>query len=373
MHNELSYPLARIGIIGGGQLGRMTAQQAKRMGYTVTVLDPSPRCPARPFADAQVVGELHAEDKLRALACASDLITYDIEHIDVRPLKQLQAEGHTFHPSPYLLEIIQDKWLQKQSLAQFGVPIPRYYPIDELSACHFPIVQKTRYGGYDGKGVVVLQNPTQARAEPSYLEDYVKIVKELAVMVARTEAGEIACYPVVEMYFNERAPVCELVLAPAPIEATLAEQAQHIAIHAVEALKGVGIFGVEMFLTQEGKILVNEIAPRPHNSGHYTLEACLTNQFEQHLRAISGFPLGAPTLLRPAVMFNLLGTAAGPPKIEGLASALAVPGLTFHYYEKELTTPLRKMGHITVLADRLENALDNVLTVKNFLKISAYP
>jgi 5-(carboxyamino)imidazole ribonucleotide synthase len=374
------YPIKRIGIIGGGQLGKMVAQAAKQMGFYVTVLDATPHCPAAHIADAQIVGSLHDADKLRALAKVSEVLTYEIEHIDTQTLKSLHNEGHTIYPSPAVLEIIQDKLKQKQALAQHGIPVPNFEAVEELTSkalakLHFPIVQKARKGGYDGKGVVVLKSPADVKnalQTPSMLEEFVDFTKELAIMVARTPKGEMACYPVVEMVFDDKTNICDIVAAPARIDEATMEKARQIALHAIEALEGVGVFGVEMFLTRDGQVLVNEIAPRPHNSGHYTIEACVTNQFEQLIRVISGLPLGMSELLRPAAMLNLLGEDgySGQPVIEGLHEALAIPGLSFHFYDKASTRPFRKMGHITILDKKLDNAIAKIQRVKNILKVS---
>ena len=373
------YPVKRIGIIGGGQLGKMTAQAAKQMGFYVTVLDPTPHCPAAHLADAQLVGELYDADTLTSLARVSEVLTYDVEHIDVKTLKKLAQAGHMIYPSPELLEIIQDKYLQKQAFIKHNLPIPQFAAFEQVTPDHlaqfgFPVVQKARFGGYDGKGVVVLRNPDdleQILPGPSILEQFIPIEKELAIIIARTAQGESACYPIVEMRFDDKANICQAVIAPAPIDTAIAEQARQIALHAIESLQGVGIFGVEMFLTSAGQILVNEIAPRPHNSGHYTIEACMTSQFEQLIRVISGLPLGMTTLLRPVVMFNLLGEAGyrGVPIIEGLYDALAIPGLSFHFYDKQNTRPFRKMGHITILDDNLESAMIKLRQAKTVLKI----
>ena len=374
------YPVKRIGIIGGGQLGKMTAQAAKQMGFYVTVLDPTPHCPAAHLADAQIVGEWYDAASLTSLAKVSEVLTYDIEHIDIQTLKQLAQAGHVIYPSPELLGIIQDKLLQKQHLSQHGIPVPQFAAFDSvtpnsLAQFGFPVVQKARFGGYDGQGVVVLRNPDdldKMLPVPSILEQFIAIEKELAIIVARTATGETACYPIVEMRFDENNNICQSVTAPAPIDNAIANQARQVALQAIESLQGVGIFGVEMFLTAAGQILVNEIAPRPHNSGHYTIEACITSQFEQLIRIISGLPLGMTTLLRPVVMFNLLGEPGygGTPIIEGLADALAIPGLAFHFYDKKHTRPLRKMGHITILADDLDQALVKLRQAKTVLKIT---
>ncbi len=370
------YPLARIGIIGGGQLGKMMAQKARKMGFYVAVLDPTPHCPAAQVADKQIVGDFYAESKLRELVETSDVTTYDIEHIDVQVLKRLYDKGHRIHPSPYVLEIIQDKLAQKDLLSNKGLPVPKYLKVDSptcLERFGFPVVQKARKGGYDGRGVIVLKDKgdiAQAIRAESFIEEYIDHDKELAVMVARSTTGEMRCYPVVEMDFEATANICDMVIAPARIEKEIEEQAKKVAMGAVEALNGVGIFGVEMFLAN-GSVLINEIAPRPHNSGHYTIEACVTCQFEQHIRAITGLPLGETTLLSPAVMVNLLGSEGhiGPPLLEGLREALSVPGLSFHFYGKGETRPFRKMGHVTILDENLERAIEKAQKTRALLKV----
>jgi 5-(carboxyamino)imidazole ribonucleotide synthase len=373
------YPLKRIGIIGGGQLAKMSAQAAKQMGFYITVLDPTPKCPAAHIADAQIVGSLYDVDKLKALADVSDVLTYDVEHIDAQTLTVLHEQGTAIYPSPTVLEIIQDKLKQKQVLAQHGIPVPHFEAVDKLTKEHlanktFPIVQKARKGGYDGKGVVVLKNKKgikNALQVPSLLEEFVDFTKELAIIIARTAEGETACYPVVEMFFDKKTNICDIVAVPANIRETIATKATQIALHAIEALDGVGVFGVEMFLTREEQILVNEIAPRPHNSGHYTIEACFTSQFEQLIRIISGLPLGKSDLLMPAAMLNLLGKDGytGQPIIKGLQKTLAIPGLSFHFYDKATTHPFRKMGHVTLLDESVYYAVGKIRQVKKMLKI----
>jgi len=375
------YPLLRIGMIGGGQLGKMTAQVAKQMGFYVTVLDPAPHCPAAHIADAHIVGDFHDANKLTALANLSDVVTYELENIDTQTLKKLADDGHVIYPSPDTLEIIQDKLIQKQVLDKAGVPVPTYAQVDKLdteylATASYPFVQKARTGGYDGKGVVVLKSPAdaaQALPVPSLVEQFIPFEKELAIMIARSPTGDIRCYPVVEMVFDDKTNICDIVAAPAQVSSDIAEKAREIAVHAIEAVKGVGVFGVEMFLTQAGDILVNEIAPRPHNSGHYTIEACHTCQFEQLVRVISGLPLGDAQLRAPAVMWNILGEAGytGTPVVEGLHEALAIDGLAFHFYDKSTTKPSRKMGHITIVKPDLEHALKDVQYIKDVLKVKA--
>lgn len=381
MKDKYGFPLTKIGIIGGGQLAKMMAQSAKRMGFFVSVLDPAPDCPASSVCDRVLVGDFYDDNKIRDLAKESEVITYDIEHIATRILKILMDEGYKIFPSPALLEIIQDKFLQKQVLYAAGIPVPKFKLLESLEpgsfkSFGFPCVQKARKGGYDGRGVQVIRGYEDLKnilKVESYLEEYVDIEKELAVIVARSSKGEVKCYPVVEMIFDEQANICDMVIAPARISEDVKEEAKAVAVKTVEILNGIGVFGIELFLTKDKKILVNEVAPRPHNSGHYTIEACITSQFEQHIRAITGLPLGSTKLLMPAVMANLLGEKGyeGPPLIEGLKEALSIEGLSFHFYGKSMTKPFRKMGHITILDENIEKAIEKAEKAKKLLKITS--
>lgn len=371
----------KIGIIGGGQLAKMMAQEAKRMGFYIQILDPTPDCPASQFADRQIVGDFYNEEKIKEIVFASAVTTYDIEHINTNALKTLVAQGHVIYPSPSLLEIIQDKSKQKEILKRAGIPIPKYKKVNNpkslafsLKEFNFPVVQKARKGGYDGRGVFVIQDIHdigKATKTESILEEFIDFEKELAVMVARSVNSEIRCYPVAEMTFDKRANICDRVIAPARIPKGVQEEVREIAQKCVEVLDGIGIFGIEMFLTRDGKILVNEIAPRPHNSGHYTIEACVTSQFEQHIRAITGLPLGSPELLSPAVMMNILGEEGceGPAILKGIERALSIPGVSLHFYGKNITKPFRKMGHITVVDRDIERAIEKAEKAKSFLRV----
>ncbi|HEX9652849.1 MAG TPA: 5-(carboxyamino)imidazole ribonucleotide synthase [bacterium] len=379
MSDSFFYPVSRIGIIGGGQLARMLTLKAKQMGFYVAVLDPTPNSPAGQIADHELVGHFYDADKLHELAASCDVTTYDIEHIDTDALKQLHRAGRRLIPSPHLLDIIQDKLTQKSVLKRHGLPVPRFESMvapdpHAFETFGYPLVQKARRGGYDGRGVAVLRSAVDfglALQVDSLIEECVDLDKELAVMVARSQDGEVQSYPVTEMLFNQDGNILDYLLAPAQISEKLSEAAQSLAIQSVEALQGVGVFGVELFLSKSGELFVNEIAPRPHNSGHYTIEACVTSQFEQHLRAITGLPLGSTGLLRPAVMINLLGEPgfSGPPLIDGLPSALAIPGVSFHLYGKAETRPLRKMGHVTIVDDSLDAALSKAHRIKDIVKI----
>jgi 5-(carboxyamino)imidazole ribonucleotide synthase len=369
----------KIGIIGGGQLGKMLTVEAKKFGFFVTVLDPTPDSPAGQVADRQIVGDLYDGEKIRATVLKSDITTYEIEHINTGVLKELEADGHRIYPSPGLLEIIQDKSAQKEVLIKNRIPTARWKKVEDslessVKELGFPVVQKACRGGYDGRGVFIIRDEgdlKDALQGETFLEEFVDFEKELAVMVARSENGDIKCYPVVEMSFDERANICDMVIAPARVSEKIKKEAEEIAVGCVEALDGVGIFGIEMFLAKDGRVLVNEIAPRPHNSGHYTIEACVTSQFEQHIRAITGLPLGSTDLLCPAVMVNILGEEGfeGPPAYTGVPDILSMPGVSLHIYGKKNTKPFRKMGHVTVIDMDLEKAIQKAERVKQTLQV----
>ncbi|MBK1730468.1 5-(carboxyamino)imidazole ribonucleotide synthase [Thiococcus pfennigii] len=378
--DSIPFPIARVGIIGGGQLGRMLVKPAKRLGCTCVVLDPTPNSPAGQVAGHQIVGHYHDPAKLRELVSVCDVTTYDIEDVDTDTLMALEREGHRIYPQPGVLAVVQDKLRQKERLAEAGIATAAFVAMDRpdpaaFAAFGYPLVQKARRGGYDGRGVVVMAG-ADAYCEhlpvPSLLERFVEADKEIAVLVAQSRDGERRAYPVVEMCFRPGENILDLLLAPARIPAEVAAAAQRLACRAVEAIGGVGIFGVEMFLTRAGDLLVNEVAPRTHNSGHYTIEACLTDQFEQHLRAILDLPLGATDQLSPAAMINLLGAPGrtGRPIIRGLAAALAIPGVSVHLYGKATTQPYRKMGHVTILDPDIEEARRKAERVRALLEVT---
>ncbi|RNE92757.1 5-(carboxyamino)imidazole ribonucleotide synthase [Marichromatium sp. AB32] len=378
--DRFSLPIARIGIIGGGQLGRMMAKAAKRIGCTCVVLDPQPGSPAAQIASQQIVGHYHDPAKLRELADACDVLTFDIEDIGTETLVELEQEGHAIYPAPGVLALIQDKLTQKQALEAAGIPTAPFVPMPEptpeaFAAFGYPLVQKARRGGYDGRGVSIIKRPEDFDRHlpvPSLVERFVPARKEVAVLVARGRDGACRCYPPVEMCFRAGENVLDMLLAPAAIDDSEAEAARALAVRTVEALGGVGVFGVEMFLAEDGSLLVNEVAPRTHNSGHHTIEACVTDQFEQHLRAVVGLPLGSTDQLVPAAMINLLGAPGyrGRPVIRGMAEALAIPGVCVHLYGKATTSPFRKMGHVTVLDTDIEQAREKALRVRELIEIT---
>ena len=377
MDKNFNYSSLKLGIIGGGQLGKIMSQKAKKLGFHVTIFDPTPNCPAAQVSDRQIVAGFYDKENLEQLVKECDVTTFELEHVDTEVLKKLYDQDYKIFPSPYVMELIQDKYEQKKLLDEKGIAVPKYKKIEsreDLKSFGLPVIQKARKGGYDGKGVMILRNEDDLEnciKADSFIEELVDIDKELAIIVARNIEGQIAAYPIVEMLFDERVNICDIVMAPARISEDLEKIAKDMAIKSIEILDGVGIFGVEMFLTKKGEVLLNEIAPRPHNSGHYTFESCATSQFEQIIRAVTNLPLGSTKLISPSVTVNLLGEEGyeGEPFIEGIHEALEIPELSFHFYGKKETKPFRKMGHITVLSEDLDEALKKALKAKDILKI----
>ena len=364
----------RVGVVGGGQLALMMGEAAGPLGLDAfIVLDPTPGCPASRVATRQIVAAFDDEAGLRELAAASDVLTFEIELAGAAVLDELAAAGTVVQPAPATLATIQDKLCQKQHLAAHGVPVAPFREVPAATAAGveaaardlgYPLVLKARRGGYDGRGNALVAGPDDIAAalerlagRALYAEAVVPFVRELAVMVARTHDGTLASYPVVETVHTRH--ICDLVIAPAPVAAVAAARAEAVARQAVAAFAGAGIFGVELFLTADDTIYLNEVAPRPHNSGHYTIEACVTSQFEQHLRAILGRPLGEPRMAVPcAVMINILGETPAPrPAAPAGVEAAEALGGHVHLYGKAMTVFDRKMGHITVLGQDIEETL----------------
>jgi len=371
----------RVGIIGGGQLGLMISEAARAMGDAgVTVLDPTPQCPASSVAQ-QIVGSLKDPAALHELARHADVLTYEIEHINTEALYALQAEEQKIYPSPAILAIIQNKYQQKEFLAQHGIPIAPYLSISSpadielaVEKWGYPLVLKAKKDAYDGRGNARINQPQDIAPALAklgdrelYVEQCLDLDKEIGLMIARNERGDTASHPVVEM-IHER-DICQVVLAPAPISGFLQAEAQDIARQAIDHLHGVGIFGVELFLDKQGKLWLNEIAPRPHNLGHYTIEACRTSQFAQHLRAITNLSLG-PTKMRypAAVMINILGTSNGPADPYWL-DEYDTEHVFVHLYGKRETRIDRKMGHITAVGDDLASVYEQAKEARAALSI----
>ncbi|MBL8896963.1 MAG: 5-(carboxyamino)imidazole ribonucleotide synthase [Planctomycetes bacterium] len=371
----------RIAILGGGQLAKMMAQDARRMGFGLSVLDPDPQAPALPFADHAIAAAFGDIEALRRICSHVDVTTFDLEHVDVEALQPLAAAGIEFAPSLQTMAWIQDKLVQKQRLAQHGLPVPEFRAADggdaqSLSALGFPVFQKVRKAGYDGYGVRRLASAAElsrALPGPSMIERPIAIECELGVLVARGKSGEVATYDPVEMVFDPEANRLDYVRAPGPIAHAHFAEARELALAAAEAVQAVGVLAVELFLDRDGKLWVNELAPRPHNSGHHTIEASLTSQFEQHLRAVAGLPLGSTQQILPAAMANLIGTGAhaGPTRVEGLRAALALPGVALHLYGKAQNRRGRKMGHVTALHRDIDEAVRLACAARDALTITS--
>jgi len=364
--------IRRVGIVGGGQLARMLAVDAARLGLKVVVMERSEDCPAAAAATRAIEGDWNDAEQLLLLAREVDVVTLENEFVDAACLRRLEQAGHTVLPTSATLDLVQDKYTQKRTFAEAGLRVPEMVATGSMeevaeAAARFgyPMVLKARRNGYDGKGNATIESEEGiahawrqlggGHGRALYLEAFCPFAKELAVIVTRSRTGEVCSYPVVETV--QRNHVCNIVRAPARVEAAVAERASDLARRAVVAVGGVGTFGVEMFLLADGEVLINEIAPRVHNSGHFTIEACGCSQFENHLRAILGWPLGDPSMVAPAAaMVNLLGVAKGGGEALNLPKALSFPGARVHLYGKSSSAPGRKMGHVTALGATLEQA-----------------
>ncbi len=367
-----------LGVLGAGQLGKMLAQAASPWDLTLHMLDPTPGAPAAHLCARFVPGDFRDEETVYRFGQDCDLLTIEIEQVNVRALERLAAEGKTIHPAPAALRIIQDKGLQKEFFTRHGLPTAPYVLYDGPDTVHaarpaLPCVQKKRTEGYDGRGVKILR--TEADFDkllpgPCLIEDAVDVAMEIAVIAARSPSGEIATYDPVEMTFHPEANLVEFLVCPARISPALAQQARDLARACIEAFDLCGLLAVEMFLDTRGNLLLNEVAPRPHNSGHHSIEACVTSQYQQHLRAILDLPLGDTTLRQPAVMVNILGEegASGPVRYEGMDSVLRESGAFLHLYGKHETRPFRKMGHLTLLDQTPERAIERARRIQTSFK-----
>ncbi len=368
----------KIGILGGGQLGRMLIQNAINYNLNIFVLDPDANAPCKGISNF-TKGSITDYDTVYKFGKDKDVITIEIENVNTDALKALEKEGKKVYPQPEIIELIQDKGLQKMFYQRNDIPSADFFLVENKEqiakyADFFPFFQKLRKGGYDGKGVVKLTKSDsleKAFNEASVLERLVDFDKEISVIVARNANGETKCFPVVECEFNPQANLVEFLFSPANIKKNIEKEAFAIAIKVAEKLNIIGILAVELFVTKDGKVLVNEIAPRPHNSGHHTIEANIVSQFEQHWRAILNLPLGDTSIVRPSVMVNLLGEMGyeGPAKYEGLQDVLKFGGVYIHLYGKANTKPFRKMGHATIVDDDLIKAKQKAKTVQQLLRI----
>lgn len=369
----------KLGILGGGQLGRMLIQQAINYNVTIKVLDPDRNAPCKKLCDEFIVGALSDYDTVYNFGKQVDLLTIEIEKVNVDALAQLETEGVLVYPQSRIIRLIQDKGLQKQFFKENDIPTAHFKIIsaaEELkeSHFHFPYIQKLRKDGYDGRGVYkVLDESYLAGAftEPSLIEEWIDFEKEIAVIVASNGLGETKAFPMVEMEFNPEANLIEFLISPSLLSFEIQQKAQQIAVDIAEKLNIVGLLAVEMFLDKHGNILVNELAPRPHNSGHQTIEGNVVSQFEQHLRAIFGLPLGDTSSLHHAVMINILGEEGheGPAVYKSLEDMVKLHGVYVHLYGKALTKPMRKMGHVTIVDADREKAIEKARFVQKTLKV----
>ncbi|MFC5365522.1 5-(carboxyamino)imidazole ribonucleotide synthase [Salinirubrum litoreum] len=356
-------PGPTLGVVGGGQLGRMLGEAAAPLGVDLVVSDPTPDCPAAPVARAQIEGDFDDPETLRRLADRADVLTFEIELADPEVLDAVSDEfGVPVHPAPDTLRTIQDKLVQKRALADAGVPVPEFVAVDDEADLREAVERfggvmlKAREGGYDGRGNLPVQSPDEAGealaelSGPAMAEQFLDFERELSVIGVQGD-GETALFPVTETIHREE--ILRETVAPARADDEVLARAREVAQSVLDLLDGRGVFGIELFETSEGEVLVNEIAPRPHNSGHWTIEGCQTSQFEQHVRAVLGWPLGSTKLRAPTVSANVLGDVPDSRRaqVTGLDSLLAEPGVGFHWYGKREARPLRKLGHLTAVAD----------------------
>lgn len=366
--------MKKIGIIGGGQLGKMMILDGKRLDTQFAILDPTEHCPAHSIADRHVVADFDDVDAILRMAEGVDVVTYEFEHISVEALRRLEAEGHKVYPSAETLSRIQNKLVQKRWLAKHEIPVPAFRPVDGVEDIHaaaeeygYPIMLKTCTGGYDGKGNAMIGTENEiaeayeslgAGKLPLMVEECIDFEKEVSILACRSENGEMAVFPVAENVHHNS--ILDETTVPAVISEASAREAMEVAKACLQAFDACGMLCIELFVTREGHILVNELAPRPHNSGHYTIEGCYTSQYEQHVRAILGMPLGNPNLIRPTAMKNLIGDRNGQAELTGLEEAYRFPNVKVHIYGKEQVKVGRKMGHITATGETLEEALAEV-------------
>ncbi len=367
--------MKKVGILGGGQLGKMLCLAAADWDLEIYVLD-TEGSPAQTYCTHFVVGDFNNYDDVLAFGRLVDVLTIEIEHVNIKALKVLEKEGLKVHPNYKALKTIKDKGLQKAFYQKFHFPTSKFVLLESPTeaAIQLPGVWKSRSGGYDGKGVSVLKTKEDIQKlpkEPCLIEELVEIEKEIAVIVARNESGQVVAYPSVEMAFDPKANLLDIQICPSKIPKEIERKAQLLAKKLIRKYKICGLLAVEFFWTKDGQLLINEVAPRPHNSGHHTIEATETSQFEQHLRGILNLPLGSTAIRKPSVLLNLVGAEGytGEAVVEGFENALNTEGVHIHLYGKKITKPFRKMGHVTILNKNVEKAVETALNLKNTLRI----
>ncbi len=371
----------KLGILGGGQLGRMLLTETQKFDIHTSVLEHSLDSPCAEIANNFVLGDITNFDDVYHFGQTVDVLTIEIEHVNIDALLKLEKEGLKIYPQPNILKTIKNKGLQKDFYIKNNIPTAkfnRFISLNELlkENHNFPFIWKSAEFGYDGTGVKKVKNTQELQVLPDVVcitEEIIDFKMELAVIVARNNNGEIKTYPVVEMEFNPDSNQVEYVLCPARISTDIAKKATKIALQVANTFKHVGLLAVELFLTQDDEILVNEVAPRPHNSGHFSIEGSYTNQFEQHLRAILNLPLGNTDNKLASVMVNLVGAAnsVGDVYYENMDKILSYKGVTPHIYGKKTTKPNRKMGHVTIIDNDLDKARQLAEIVKNSILVKS--
>jgi 5-(carboxyamino)imidazole ribonucleotide synthase len=371
----------RLGILGGGQLGRMLIQEAINYNLATFVLDPDTNAPCKEIANYFECGSITDFDTVYNFGKKADIITIEIEKVNIEALEQLEKEGKMVFPQSRVIRLIQDKGIQKQFFKENNIPTAPFQLVNSKedllnSQFPFPYMLKQRKDGYDGKGVMKILNRTdidKAFDSPCLIEELVDFEKEIAVIVARNPNGDARTFPMVEMEFNAEANLVEFLISPSTYPDTIQHKAEQIALNIANSLNITGLLAVEMFVDRNGEILVNELAPRPHNSGHHTIEGNYVSQFEQHLRSIFNLPLGDTRAINNAVMINLLGEKGydGVAVYKGLEKIMAIDGVYVHLYGKKYTKPFRKMGHVTVVDQNRDSAIEKANYIKKTLKVIA--
>ncbi len=372
----------KMGVIAGGQLGKMLIQEASKWDIATYILDPDEACSARSVASVYVKGDFTDFNDVYNFGKQVDILTFELENVNIEALQKLKAEGLKIVPDPDILALIQDKGLQKEFYAKHNLPTSSFICCEageitdvlERGELVYPFVQKLRKGGYDGRGVSLIHSSKDELLKgTSMCEQKVDIDKEIAVIAARNSADEVRCFPAVEMTFNDKTNLVEEIFCPADITSEQATKAQALAVKIIRDLDMVGLLAVEFFIDKEGKILINEVAPRPHNSGHHTIDSMVTSQHKQLLRAILDLPLGSTEMMKKSVMLNLLGEPGyeGPVYYEGFEECMAIEGVKIHLYGKKETRPSRKMGHVTIISDSLDHARNKAQEVKRLLKVKS--
>lgn len=373
----------KLGILGGGQLGKMLLQVTSRLSIKTNILDPSKDSPCKNLCNEFEIGNLMDFDSVYQFGKKCDLVTFEIEHVNIEALEKLESEGTKVYPSSKTLKIIQNKNLQKQFFIDNNIPTSDFWyfksPKDFKNSFHknqisFPCVWKKTKFGYDGYGVEIIKSIKQIDNLPNeefIIEEFIPFEKELATTIVRNNSGDIQIFPLVQMDFNKESNQVEYVVCPAQVNREIKDLANALAMKVSKSFKHVGLLAIEMFLTKDNKILINEVAPRPHNSAHYSIEACENSQFQQHINSILDLKLGSCKSNNNAIMVNLVGEKgySGPVIYQGIEKAMEQSNVSVHIYGKSNTKPNRKMGHVTVTDENLKNGLKKAKSIKNLIKV----